>query len=209
VQVWRNSACLAITLVIALLTATGCGASRVSVTQQFPVPVVERLPVAMGIWLDEALLAHAHTEELESGKEWQIELGSAQTAMFQSLLAGMFERGEFVTGTTSANVDGVLVPSIEELQFSTPDQTRTDYFEVWIRYQMKLYGRNGELVADWPLTAYGQSNSRNFSMQGQEPALQAAALAACRDAMAFFIVQFRSIPAIQEWLAENRQGPSA
>jgi hypothetical protein len=35
-------------------------------------------------------------------------------------------------------VDGVLTPTIEEVQFSTPDQTRSDYFEVWVRYRFEL-----------------------------------------------------------------------
>jgi hypothetical protein len=192
-----------------LLTTAGCGASHVSVPAQFPQPIVEKLPLSMGLVLDEALLSYSHSEELASGKDYRIELGSAQTEMFQKLLSGMFASTQVVDSPQSAAVDGVLVPSIQELQFATPDQTKTDYFEVWIRYQMRLYGSDGNLIAEWPLTAYGQSNSQNFGMQGEEPALQAAALAACRDAMAFFIVQFRSIPGVQSWLAAKTGGPSA
>lgn len=180
---------------------TGCGPSRVSVPEQFPVPLVEKLPLTVAVRLDEALLGYAHTEELETGREWNIELGTAQSGLFRNLLAGMFARSEVLEGEGGGPFDAVLVPSIEELQFTTPDQTKTDYFEVWIRYQMKLYDAEGTLIAEWPLTAYGQSNARNFGMQGQEPALQAAALAACRDAMAFFVVQFRTIPAVEAWLA--------
>ncbi len=216
-QVWNVSAGVsaivlarrAAILACVLVAVVGCGASRVSVPQQFPVPLVERLPLAVGVRLDDALLAYTHTEELESGKEWQMELGSAQPAMFQNLLSGMFTRIEVVSGTTAPNLDAVLAPSIEEIQFSTPDQTKTDYFEVWIRYQMKLYGPDGALIADWPLTAYGQSNAQNFGLQGKEPALHAAALAACRDAMAFFIVQFQTIPAIEAWLASRNGAPPA
>ncbi|MBX3708098.1 MAG: hypothetical protein KF911_15845 [Pseudomonadales bacterium] len=201
--VWRTTAWL----VVVCLWLTGCGTARVSVPQQFPVPLVERIPLAMGVELNEALKTWAHTEKLESGREWQIELGSAQEPLFRSLLTGMFDRMTVLEGTPigDAAVDGVLVPAIEELQFSTPDQTRTEYFEVWIRYRFQLLDRNGTLVAEWPLTAYGQSNARNFGgMQGQEPALQAAALAACRDAMAFFIVQFHQIPAVQTWLTAQQ-----
>jgi hypothetical protein len=192
-----------------LLATAGCGTSSVSVPAQFPEPIVEKLPLSIGVVLDEALLAYSHSEELESGKSYHIELGSAQTEMFQKLLSGMFVRAAVVSSTQADQVDGVLVPSIEELQFSTPDQTKTDYFEVWIRYQMRLYEPDGTLVAEWPLTAYGQANSRNYNMQGQEPALQAAALSACRDAMAFFIVQFRTIPAVETWLAAKTGGPAA
>jgi len=200
-QVTRVSAWRLGLLTGVLLMLTACGPSRVSVPEQFPVPLVEKLPLAVAARLNDALLGYTHTEELESGKEWNIELGTAQSALFRNLLAGMFARSEVLEGEGSGQFDAVLVPSIEELQFTTPDQTKTDYFEVWIRYQMKLYDADGTLIADWPLTAYGQSNARNFGMQGQEPALQAAALAACRDAMAFFVVQFRTIPAVEAWLA--------
>jgi hypothetical protein len=206
--VWRSSAWHAVVLAGFLAVAAGCGPSRVSVPQQFPVPLVERLPVAVGVRLDESLLGYSHTEELESGKEWHIELGSAQTAMFRNLLDGMFVRSGVVEGGGAGDFDAVLVPSIQEIQFSTPDQTKSDYFEVWIRYQMRLEGPDGALIAEWPLTAYGQSNEQNFGLQGQEPALQAAALAACRDAMAFFVVQFRSVPAIEAWLAGKTGAPA-
>ena len=193
---------------LVLLIAAGCGGVRVSVPHQFPVPLVERLPLAIGLHLDEALRQFAQTEKNEAGREWRIELGGAQTPMFQNLLNGMFEQMTLVDSAAPVpGLAGILVPSIQELQFSTPEQTRTDYFEVWIRYQFQLFDQDGTLVAEWPLTAYGQSNARNFGgMQGQEPALQAAALAACRDAMAFFIVQFGSIPAVQTWVAARTGG---
>jgi len=196
VSAWRLGLLTGVLLILA-----GCGPSRVSVPEQFPVPLVQKLPLAVAARLDDVLLNYAHTEELETGREWHIELGTAQTTLFRNLLAGMFARSDVLQGEGSGSFDAVLVPSIEELQFTTPDQTKTDYFEVWIRYQMKLYDADGALVAEWPLTAYGQANARNFGMQGQEPALQAAALAACRDAMAFFVVQFRTIPAVEAWLA--------
>ncbi|MFM8354525.1 MAG: hypothetical protein ACKOBM_06435 [Gammaproteobacteria bacterium] len=204
---------------LALLTLAGCGATRVSVPETFPVPLVEKLPLSVGARLDEALVTYRHVETPEVGSGWEIEVGSAQRALFSNLLTGLFTRGGLVadpsdnTGTTpllaASDLDAVLVPSIEELQFSTPDLTKTDYYEVWIRYRMRLYGPDDALIADWALTAYGQSNARNYNMQGDGPALQAAALAACRDAMTFFIVQFRTIPAVETWLATKRAAAAA
>ncbi len=198
---------------LVVLTLSGCGATRVSVPETFPVPLVEKLPLSVGARLDEALVTYRHVEQPEVGGAWEIEVGSAQPALFNNLLTGLFTRGGLVAGagtgtgtdTTSplsvADLDAVLVPSIEELQFSTPDVTKTDFYEVWIRYRMRLYGPDDTLIADWALTAYGQSNARNYNMQGDGPALQAAALAACRDAMTFFIVQFQTIPAVEVWLS--------
>lgn len=185
-----------------------CGGASVSVPPELPIPLVQRIPLTMGIHLPEPLLNYTHEEKIESAGEWSIDLGSAQTVMFNNLLSGMFDGVRPVTDPQApgGEVDGVLTPAIEEVQFSTPDQTRSDYFEVWVRYRFQLHDRDGTLVGEWPLTAYGKANSRNYGLNSREPALQAAGVSALRDAMAFFTVQFRSIPAVQSWLAANVRG---
>ncbi|MEZ5560792.1 MAG: hypothetical protein R3E86_19880 [Pseudomonadales bacterium] len=186
----------------------GCSGAAVEVPQEFPIPLVEKLPLRMGLLLTPELTSYVHEQTLEGSGDWRIELGSAQTPMFRNLLAGMFESSEIATTAGAPGLAGVLEPAIEEVQFSTPDQTRSDYYEVWIRYRFQLFGRDGTLVADWPLAAYGKANQRHYGMSSREPALQAAALAACRDAMAFFTVQFRSVPDVQRWLAAELAGGS-
>ncbi len=200
-------------LAVGILLLAGCGGASVTVPPRLPVPLVDRLPLAMGIHLDEDLRSYVHQEKLEPGGEWTIELGSAQQTMFENLLIGMFESVRPVAdpgspnGAADTEIAGVLVPHIEEVQFSTPDQTRTEYFEVWVRYRFQLHDRDGTLIGEWPLTAYGKANVNDFGMSGREPALQAAGLSALRDAMAFFTVQFRSVPAVQAWLAAELGGP--
>ncbi len=209
----RRRGVVAVATVVAAIAAlflTGCGGASVSVPPALPVPLVDRLPLNMGVYLSESLLGYTHREELENSGEWAIEFGSAQTLMFDNLLGGMFASVRPVAQPEApgGEVDGVLVPNIEEVQFSTPDQTRSNYFEVWVRYRFQLHGRDGALVGEWPLTAYGKANARNYGMNSREPALQAAALAAMRDAMAFFTVQFRTVPAVQDWLSAELRGSS-
>lgn len=206
VMTWRTWGAL-----LAVAALAGCGGASVSVPALFPVPVVERLPVSIGLYLDEALVTYVFQEDLGEGGEWEIELGRAQEQMFTNLLAGMFDAVYPVADPQQPDgqVAGVLVPAISEVQFSTPLQTRTEYFEVWVRYQFQLYDRDGQLVTEWPLTAYGKANEDNYGLQSREPALQAAAVEACRDAMAFFTVQFRSIPDVQRWLLSEAGGPTS
>lgn len=191
-------------LIVVLLA--GCSGARIEVPSQFPVPVVEKVPLPIGIHIDDALRTYTHTETLEGRGEWQIELGAAQQPMFESLLEGMFYGHRFVDEVVGDHQDvaAILVPSIEELQFSTPRQTRTEYFEVWIRYQFKLYDNHGVLLGEWPLTAYGKSHTQNHGSASNS--LQEAALLACRDAMAFFTLQFRSEPTVKDWLASQLGG---
>lgn len=189
----------------------GCAGATVTVPTTFPVPLVEKLPLRMGVHLTPELLDYTHHEELENLGEWTIDLGDAQEPMFRNLLTGMFEDYALVADPRSpdANVDAVLVPNIEEVQFSIPSQSRNTYYEVWIKYQFQLYSRDGTLLADFPMTAYGKANEKNYGMQADEPALQAAALAACRDAMAFFTTQFQAIPPVKDWLTAESGGLSS
>jgi len=176
----------------ALLSVVGCGGASVSVPPSLPQPLVQQLPLSIGLHLSEDLVSYVHEESLEGSGDWRIELGTAQSVMFVALIPHVEAPG--------GDVDGVLVPSIEEVQFSIPAQTRSDYYEVWVRYRFRLHGRDGTLVGEWPLTAYGKANSRNYGLNSREPALQAAAVAAMRDAMAFFTVQFGTVPAAQSWI---------
>ena len=185
----------------ALLLAGCAGGGSVAVPQQFPVPLVEKLPLPMGIYLDEALTGYVHKEAIEGQGEWSIDLGSAQRPMFDALLRGLFIGHRFVASASAANpnVAGILAPSIEELQFTTPKQTRSEYHEVWIRYRFQLHDNQGNALGEWELTAYGKSHRQNHGMASNS--LQAAALDACRDAMADFALRFARVPVVQAWLA--------
>ena len=200
-------------LLAALLALAGCGAKEVVVQGQFPQPLMSKLPLTLGVWYEPAFREHEFFDEAKGRAEsdWLVRTGEAQVELWDTLLNGMFEAAVPVAGpeAAGADVDGVLVPNIEEVQFSTPEQTRSDYFEVWVRYRMRLHGRDGALVGEWPLTAYGKANARNYGMNSREPALQAAALAAMRDAMAFFTVQFRTVPPVQTWLQAELAAPAA
>jgi hypothetical protein len=197
---------------LATLALAGCSGAKVSVPPILPVPVVNKLPMVIGVHLSEDLQKYAHKEKLETGGDWEIDLGSAQTVMFDNLLTGMFRQVKMVTNPAApgGEVAGVLVPNLEEVQFSTPDQTRTDYYEVWVRYKFQLYDRDGTLTAEWPLTAYGKANAKHYGgMSTRQPALQAAAISALRDAMAFFTVQFSTVPPVRTWLTAELGGRSS
>ena len=75
--------------------------------------------------------------------EWKISLGAAQQSMFETLGKSVFENYALTSSILAdPTLEGVIEPRIKELQFSIPKQTRTDYFEVWIRYQFKLFDKN-------------------------------------------------------------------
>ena len=203
---WAHVQARAAALVLAIGLVGACAGGSVAVPTNFPVPLVEKVPLPLGIYLDQALSSYTHTETIEGRGEWHIELGSAQRSMFANLLEGMFIGHRFVERADGRNPDvaGVLVPTIEELQFTLPNQTRTDYHEVWIRYRFQMLDNQGNALGDWILTAYGKSHKQNHG--GASASLQAAALEACRDAMADFALRFRSFPGIDAWLQSELGG---
>ena len=192
-------------IVAAALLCSACAGGVKSVAvdaQRFPVPVMLKTPVRMGIHLDDTLRTYQYSEEIEKSGTWEVNLGAAQLPLFSNLGQGVFEHFELVDNTSAPQLDGVLKPNITTVQFALPSQTRSDYYEVWIRYEFQLYDREGNHVTDWVLPAYGKANRRDFG--NRNVGLQEAALAACRDAMAFFSLNFAKEPGVYQWLAAGK-----
>ncbi len=194
-----------------LLLLGGCvGTTQVEIEGgALPVPLLERTPVNLGIYLDDELKTYVYREEIENKGTWVVPLGPIQLPMFEKIGAGLFESYRFVDEPVaqaaiqaSPLLDGVLKPAIKEVQFSLPSQTRTNYYEVWIRYTFTLLDRAGNPVGEWNLPAYGKASDENHGSAGK--GLQAAAIAACRDAMAFFSINFSREPSVRKWIAAGK-----
>lgn len=169
---------------------------------RFPVPLMSQSPVSLGVHLDDTINSFVHTETIEKKGTWEVVLGPVQQTLFANLSSGVFEAYEFVDDTRAPHLDGVLRPIIKEVQFSLPSQTRSNYYEVWIRYDFELYDREGGLLGQWSLPAYGKANKNNFG--SKSVGLQEAALAACRDAMAFFSINFAKEPVVYQWMSAGK-----
>lgn len=198
-HVWRAFLRMAFLLAAGTLLSTGCvSGKKLEIEGAFPVPILAKAPVRLGLHLDDELLQYTHTETIEKKGEWEVAVGPIQEALFATLAEGVFEAYELVDEVAAAGLDGVLKPSITEVQFSLPAQTRSTYYEVWIRYNFQLYDRLGNLVGTWDLPAYGKANNRDFGSSTN--GLEAAAMAACRDAMAFFSINFAREPVVRKWI---------
>lgn len=191
--------------VVILLGLSGCLATEIEVDEEteFPVPLVPKIPLTMGVHLPPELLDFVHKEDLGDDGTFTIDISDAQPTVFRNLFTGMFDEVTLIEDPSQPGVDvaGTIVPRITEMQFSTPHQTRTDYFEVWLKYQFELYNRDGDRLGDWFLTAYGKANTQNYGLNTTPPTLRAAALQACRDAMAFFTISFVRESVVQQWLS--------
>ena len=192
----------------AALALVGCTGANVVVNTVVPTPLVEPIPLRVGVFFDESLKGYVHEETLEQHGDFRIELGAVQVPVFERVFDSLFE--ETISLPSMQAGDGlaaIIVPVFEELQFSIPAQTRGDFFEVWIKYRIDVYGSDGELLTSWPLPAYGKSNERNFGFMesAQGPGLTEASVWALRDAAAHLSFYFRRAPEVAE-LIEAAQG---
>ncbi len=145
------------------------------------------MAVTVGVRFPDNFRSFTHEEEALGNEEWSIDLGRSNEVLFTELFGYMFEEVRIVgpdEDPALLGLDAFIEPSIDAFEFSVPNQTKTDSFAVWIRYRIKVYNSSGDQIANWPLAAYGKSQSR---MLGGSEALQEAAVLAMRDAAALMI----------------------
>ena len=175
----------------------GCQGANVVVSTDVPTPLVEPIPLRVGVFFDESLKGYVHEETLEDHGSFRIELGSVQVPVFERVFDALFEETvALASAEASDGVAAVIVPVFEELQFSIPAQTRGEFFEVWIKYRIDVYEPDGKLVASWPLPAYGKSNERNFGFMEDShgSGLTEASVWALRDAAAHLAFYLPRVP---------------
>lgn len=180
----------------------GC-ASEVTVESSFPTPLVDPLPVRMGVIFDEALNNYVHSEEIPRQASYTIELGAANISMLAPLFDTMFTATRRVDGVpldAGGDLDGVIKPELEKFEFDVPLGERDEFVEVWMQYRLSLYEPDGELVTDWPVSGYGRSE---FS-GNRTDALHRAAVVAMREVGATISTEFATQPAVSYWLEETQ-----
>jgi hypothetical protein len=182
----------------------GCTSTSVEVAGSFPdEPAVRTLPLAIGVHFEEAFANYSLAEEIPERGEWNIEIGQAQLSLFRTLLPAMFRRVEELAdpAATGTGLDAILIPRVEEMQFAIPFQTKSNFFEVWIRYDLTLlHPGSDRVIASWPLTGYGRT--RDAMLDSSSEAIRQATIMALRDAGAFLAIEFTRTRELQPWLEQ-------
>jgi hypothetical protein len=186
--------------VAAAACLAGCGGSQVIVEATFPTPLIEPLPVSMGIVIPDELYNFIYTEDIPDQSLWTIALGDANVAMLEPLFKGMFRDTRDVESLALAaadgTLDGVIEPQLEKFEFDVPNGERDEFVEVWLQYQITVYEPGGGTVIQWPVSGYGKSEL----LRDAEDAVQRAAVVAMREAGATISTKFIEQPQIKAWL---------
>ncbi len=199
------------TLVFGLLASgllAGCGGNVTLKAPTIPEPLLEQIDMSVGVRMPENFEHFVHEEEIYGSQSWSIDLGRSNAALFEQLFAYMFSRVVVLAPGDDPQlmpIDALIEPSIDAFEFSTPEQSNTEAFAVWIRYRVKVYDTEGKLVSNWPVAAYGKSQT---TMLGDSEALQQAAVLAMRDAAALMIMKFDNVTRISS-LAGGASQPTS
>lgn len=194
---------LAIAMLLMMLSA--CGPTKVKVEGNFPDPLMEPVPLTMGVWYPEEFANHEFFDEAKTRAEsgWIVNTGDAQVAMWDKLLAGMFTEMVHMKGAPAASqmnpvVNAVLIPHVDELQYAIPQHTNIKVYEIWMRYRFELVTTSGDPIAEWTMAAYGKTPTA--FLRSDEAAVNLAAVMALRDAGANFATSFTRVPEVAAWI---------
>jgi hypothetical protein len=207
----RNRPLSTAVLLSLLAVLAACGPTKVVVDGNFPPPLMEPLPLTLGVWYGEDFAKHEFFDEAKGRDEssWVVKTGAAQVEMWDTLLAGMFENLEHMSGSPGPNqlnpiVDAVLIPHVDELQYTIPTHTNIKVYEIWMRYRFELVTTGGESIAEWTMSAYGKTPTA--FLRSNQAAVNLAAVVALRDAGANFATGFERVPEVGEWLQTTPAG---
>ena len=192
---------LAISLISCFLIS--CGVSNLVIQGSFPTPNINKIPLSVAVYYDDALRAFSYMEYSETGREEiNIESGESHIRLFNAVLPAMFEEVIEVEGFDDPNVQGVdavFAPVIEEFQLALPEKTKLEVYEVWIKYNMRILNPSGVSLADWVVTSYGKTPTETFL--SVEDGINNAAIVALRDLASSFSLNFTRVPEVQDWLS--------
>ncbi|MEX2149973.1 MAG: hypothetical protein WD793_07150 [Steroidobacteraceae bacterium] len=184
------------TLVVLLLS--GCTATKLTTQAQLPPPLIDKLPVRVGVHYSKEFAEYVH-KETRSQIDYEVTLGPAHVTNLNWLLGAMFaELVEVEDPTSIADIRPpllfVLEPKFEEFSFLTPKDVAGEAFVVTIRYLLTLYDGSGGRVDSFTYTGYGREKARTLA--SKEP-LAIATQRAMRDAGAKVAVELTDQDAVR------------
>jgi len=173
---------------------------------RYPEPRVETIPLTIGVHYSEHFKTFRHEQTEKDAGTFVVETGKAQVSLFNTLLKGAFASVKklktFPCSTNPCAAKGVplnaiMVPETVKFELSIPEYTQDKIYEVWINYNIRLYGPDGALLMEWPLVAYGKTPLKYFKLK--KTALSQATRVALRDAGVQFILSLEQ-PQLRQWL---------
>ncbi|MEY3976312.1 MAG: hypothetical protein RLZZ33_1367 [Pseudomonadota bacterium] len=187
-----------VTSTVLVLSLAGCGGVVITPDPVLPKALVEPIPARVGLLLTAEQKSFVHSET-RHGVTWEVALGTGQQrlvrTMFSSIFGEVQEFAELDSARKTTGLQAIFEPKIEQYSFATAQETGGEYVAVSIRYRIDVRTANGERYDSLTLTGYGTAMADGF---GSSAPIEAATLAAKRDAAAKFLTQVGGLPLVKE-----------
>jgi hypothetical protein len=182
----------------AMALLSGC-TSSVRVEQEFPTVVSKPMDMSAVLVLDREFRNY----QARPNSKTQIQIGASQVDLFRKAFDGLFSQVKVVSSREDAGkeADLVIIPSVREVQLSTPSESYLNVYEVWIKYNLDIETVDNVPVDSWFLPAYGKTP--DSYLLSRTVAIEQATIVALRDAGAKLMLDFFRIPAINGWLQQR------
>ena len=188
--------------IISLVILSGCSSSAsVQLTNDFPQVLAKPKALSAAVVFEPSFATYVAKPNAKT----VIDIGAAQVRLLRNAFAGLFSTLKFVASREEVTADNamVIIPSVREVQVSTPSDNYLNVFEVWIKYNLDLETSQGESIDSWFMPAYGKTP--DAFMASKSAAIEEAAIIALRDAGAKLMLDFYRIPAVNNWAAEEKK----
>lgn len=198
-------------VVAAGLLLVACSTTPVTPPTEFPKPVLRKIPLSMGLYMDETFRNYVHHDKPEKGAQQDVSVGPASRVLFNEFLTAQFTRLQPLAAAPGSQaiapgVEAVLQPVVQDVQISSPRTDKDPFHEAWIKYRLRLLTPSGQELAAWELAAYGKH--RGAALGGTHAALTAAVRDAMRDAAAGMALIFRDGNALRARIAAAGSNPA-
>lgn len=192
---------------LAAILAAGCSSTVTMEMPTIPEPRMEKISVDVAVRMPAEFDHFVHVEQVLGKDTWTIDLGRSNAAFFTQLFKYMFD-SVIILGPDDDprdhQFDALIEPAIDGFEFSTPGQSQSEAFAVWIRYRMSVFDSVGNRASSWTVNAYGKSQKEEL---GGSESLKRAAVLAMRDAAALIIMQMERATNISQ-LANGPLAPA-
>jgi len=192
---------------MAAILMAGCSSTVTMEMPTIPEPRIEKIPVDVAVRIPAEFENFVHVEEVLGKETWTIELGRSNAVFFNDLFGHMFEAVVILGPNDDPRdyqFDALIEPEIDGFEFSTPSQSQSNAFAVWIRYRLSIFDSVGNRASSWTVNAYGKSQKEGL---GGGDSLKRAAVLAMRDAAALIIMQMERVTNIRD-LADGPLDPA-
>jgi len=170
------------------------------VDSEVPTPLATKLPVHVGVYYSENFRNFLFQEDSENRENWVIDNRESRVSLFNDILPSMFASVNMLESidTADSTIDLIIEPQVMEMQVALPDETHSENYEAWIKYVIKMYHPNGDLLAQLPITGYGKTPTAIF--KNKERGLSTAINMALRDIGAKLVLDVPRSPEVRTWL---------